>query len=123
MIFKGFNQRCFERFKFKSSLKEIEIFNNKSFQDLFIDIPIQHSIVNMNSNFKGYNKILSFENNYKIAKKLNWNNDIINKINLYKNIFLDDNTLGIHLRFTSMTMHDDIYGSVTFKDYIDKNIY
>ena len=120
MKFKGFNNH-FKKYTGNKSLKEIEIFNNKSFQDLFIDIPIQHSIVNMDcNNDKNIDKLLSCENNYKIAKKLNWNNDIINKINHYKNIFIDDNTLGIHLRFTSMTVHNNIYGNVSFKDYIDK---
>lgn len=118
--FKGFNNH-FKKCTVDKSLKEIEIFNNKSFQDLFIDIPIQHSIVNMDcDNDKNNNKLLSCENNYKIAKKLNWNNDIINKINHYKNIFIDDNTLGIHLRFTSMTLHNKAYGNVSLKDYIDK---
>ena len=36
----------------------------------------------------------------------------------YKNTFIDNNTLGIHLRFTSMCLHNNTYGDVTIKDYI-----
>jgi len=117
--FKGFNKKL-SRYDVNKSSEEIELFNNKSFQDLFIDIPREHKIFDLIDNSLEINKILSNVNNYKIAKKLNWNNNIINKINHYKDIFIDNNTLGVHLRFTSMSMHNDIYGNVTINDYIKK---
>ena len=117
--FKGFNEKL-SSYNVNKSSEEIELFNNKSFQDLFIEIPKEHTIFDLIDNSTKINKILSNVNNYKIAKKLNWNNNIINKINHYKDIFIDDNTLGVHLRFTSMCIHNNSYGNVTIDDYIKK---
>lgn len=119
MEFKGFNKKL-SRYDVNKSSEEIELFNNKSLQDLFIDIPKKHNIFDLIDNSCEINKILSNINNYKIAKKLNWNSNIINKINHYKDIYIDDNTLGIHLRFTSMCIHNNSYGNVTIEDYIKK---
>ena len=106
-------------FKFYGKNKHItnEDFNNKCLQNLLADIPVVYNEIK-DRRYKNNKKLLDNINNYKVAKQIIWNYNMNKTINQYKNIFIDNNTLGIHLRFTSMSIHNDIYGNVTIEDYI-----
>ena len=57
-----------------------------------------------------------------IAKKIKFNQDILNEVSKYKTKFdIDKDTLGIHFRLTTMNRyHCKQYGIITYEDYLKK---
>lgn len=111
------NINIFLKFYGKNKRIKNKDFNNKCLQNLLTNIPIVYDELK-HQDYKNNKKLLDNINNFKVAKKIIWNCNINKTVNNYKDIFIDNNTLGIHLRFTSMFYHNDLYGNVTIEDYI-----
>lgn len=102
------------------SKKDIDRFNIECFNNLLEISKLKKTItISFDKYSYNFNKLLEKKIYSDVAKKIVWNKEIIKNFDIFKEKYINNNTLGIHIRFTSMKAHNNIYGNVSFNKYID----
>lgn len=101
---------------------------NQKIQDMFTTISCKN--LGTYSKKNPIEKSINFNIYKELVKKIEIKKNILNKVDKYvKNLNIDENTIGVHIRLTDMNIHHESqYGTLTLESFIsnmsaDKNYF